>query len=302
MGDSVPRWPGTDVPIIHAKAGDVLVHLGAILAFWSTRLGASSVGLPLVILLTANVAMNGPQNRGGLLAFLTGFLICMLARPYARVPRLILAMATCGLVILAVTNARIEVPGSTRTISFEQFINNVASISSESKATDLDGTKQWRMDWWATIVNYTFNGNYFWEGKGFGINLAVDDGFLYGFQGSDTMLLRSPHNGHLMILARAGVPGLLLWGLTHLGWAFAILRLHVKSRQRHHDDWSGLFLVLLVYWLGFMINAAFDVYIEGPMGGIWYWSIYGIGLASMWIYCKNPAMPLREQYREIPYR
>jgi hypothetical protein len=67
----------------------------------------------------------------------------------------------------------------------------------------------------------------------------------------------------------------------------------VKSRLNHHDDWSGLFLVLLVYWLGFMVNATFDVFIEGPMGGIWYWSIYGVGLAGMWIYRRNPAMPLR---------
>ena len=85
----------------------------------------------------------------------------------------------------------------------------------------------------------------------------------------------------------------MLWGLTQLGWAVAVLRFYVKSRLNHHDDWSGLFLVLLVYWLGFMINATFDVFIEGPMGGIWYWSIYGVGLAGMWIYRRNPAMPLR---------
>jgi len=291
MGDTVPRWPSTDIPIVHSKAGDVLVHLGAILAFWSTGLGRP-VALPLVILFTANLAIMG-QSRGGLLAFLAGFLVCVLTRPHARALRLVLAAAICGLVVLAATNVQFQVPGRARAISFEQFIENVASISSESQAGDLDGTKQWRLDWWATIVDYTIHGDYFWEGKGFGINLADDDGFQLGREDVGDQALRSPHNGHLTILARAGVPGLLLWGLTQLGWAVAVLRFYVKSRLNHHDDWSGLFLVLLVYWLGFMVNAAFDVFLEGPMGGIWYWSIYGVGLAGMWIYRRNPAMPLR---------
>jgi hypothetical protein len=37
-----------------------------------------------------------------------------------------------------------------------------------------------------------------------------------------------------------------------------------------------------------MTNAAFDVFIEGPMGGIWFWTIYGIGLASVWLYKHSP--------------
>ena len=298
MGHALPRWLPTDMPSGKPPldSGLVQVHLGAILAFWSTGLGRP-VALPLVILFTANLAMMGAQCRAGLLAFLAGFLVCVLTRPHARAPRLVLAAAVCGLVVLAVTNVRFQVekenptsPGRERLLSFEQLIKTVASIASDSTEGDLDGTKQWRLDWWATIVDYTIHGDYFWEGKGFGVNLADDDGFQVDLKDHS---LRSPHNGHLTILARAGVPGLLLWGLTQLGWAVAVLRFYLKSRLNHHDDWSWLFLVLLVYWLGFMINAAFDVFLEGPMGGIWYWSIYGVGLAGMWIYRRNPAMPLR---------
>jgi hypothetical protein len=42
-------------------------------------------------------------------------------------------------------------------------------------------------------------------------------------------------------------------------------------------------LFLLAYWLAFMANASFDVFIEGPMGGIWFWTIFGTGLAALWI-------------------
>ena len=37
--------------------------------------------------------------------------------------------------------------------------------------------KNGRLDWWKEIVTYTINGKYFWTGKGFGVNLADDDGF-----------------------------------------------------------------------------------------------------------------------------
>ena len=36
---------------------------------------------------------------------------------------------------------------------------------------------------------------------------------------------------------------------------------------------------VFVYWLAALVNAAFDVYLEGPMGGIRYWSMIGLGIA-----------------------
>jgi hypothetical protein len=38
---------------------------------------------------------------------------------------------------------------------------------------------------------------------------------------------------------------------------------------------------VLAYWLASFINMSFDVYIEGPQGGIWFWSIVGFGIAAM---------------------
>src|SRR5205823_258253 len=134
-----------------------------------------------------------------------------------------------------------------------------------------------------------------WTGKGFGINLADDD----GFQVNDDHSLRSPHNGHLMILARAGVPGLALWSIVQLGWAATIGSALRHSIRRCRHEWAGVFLLLLAYWLALAINGAFDVFLEGPMGGIWFWSIYGIGLAALWIYKHQPEL-LREY--ENPYR
>jgi hypothetical protein len=30
-----------------------------------------------------------------------------------------------------------------------------------------------------------------------------------------------------------------------------------------------------------MVVTSFDPYLEGPQGGIWFWSIFGLGLVTM---------------------
>ena len=32
--------------------------------------------------------------------------------------------------------------------------------------------------------------------------------------------------------------------------------------------------------MAFLVNAAFDVFLEGPQGGIWFWSIMGFGIVA----------------------
>jgi hypothetical protein len=36
---------------------------------------------------------------------------------------------------------------------------------------------------------------------------------------------------------------------------------------------------VFVYWLAALVNGSFDVYLGGPQGGIWFWSMIGLGLA-----------------------
>jgi O-antigen ligase len=158
---------------------------------------------------------------------------------------------------------------------------------------DLDDTKEWRLQWWGDIFDYTFNGPYFWKGKGFGINLAEDDGYI---NDAESPPLRSPHNSHLTFLARAGVPGFALWILVQLSWAGGIFAAYLRSRMRQERDWEGLFLFLLAYWVAFMINASFDVVLEGPYGGIWFWTLYGVGLAALWL---NRHCPAALQWQEM---
>jgi hypothetical protein len=92
-----------------------------------------------------------------------------------------------------------------------------------------------------------------------------------------------------MILARTGIPGLALWILVQLSWGLTIWLSLVRS-LRGSEPWAGVFLFLFCYWLAFIINASFDVYLEGPMGGIWFWTIYGLGLAAVWARKRHPEL------------
>ncbi|HEY7458836.1 MAG TPA: hypothetical protein VH765_08800, partial [Xanthobacteraceae bacterium] len=149
-------------------------------------------------------------------------------------------------------------------------------IVSGKGSDDLEGTEEWRRRWWSEIVSYTFQGQYFWQGKGFGINLADDDGFH-----SPDAELRSPHNAHMTILARMGVPGLAIWMLLQATFGLAMLRAFFRARTEGNTLWAQTDMWILVYWTAMIVNMTFDVYLEGPQGGIWFWSIFGLGLAAL---------------------
>ena len=38
-------------------------------------------------------------------------------------------------------------------------------------------------------------------------------------------------------------------------------------------------LWVLAYWTASIVNMSFDVYLEGPQGGIWFWCLVGYIIA-----------------------
>jgi hypothetical protein len=282
-GEVLPRVPGAPVPIIYLKAGDVLVHLAGIAAFVAA--GLSNASLFLLTILSIIFPMVAWWNRGGMLSFLASVsLVAVLSPVNIRLWRL-LAIVALALMVLGITGVNVQFPGVPRELSFEQLVLNFRSVTSDlGTVSALEGTKDWRLQWWSKIIDYTFGGDYFWTGKGYGINLADADGFQVTVDHS----LRSPHNAHMTFLARAGVPGLVLWVLVQLSWVVSVLASYMQSRRDGETKWTRVFVFLLAYWVALMANATFDVFIEGPMGGIWFWTIYGVGLATTWIYRRYP--------------
>ncbi len=281
-GEILPRYPwgpGGGVPVVNPKGGDVAVHLAAILAFWLLiQPYWRERGIQMRLFWPGWLAGFVMVAFMGRAAFLTLasviFFLALHVHP-ARWMRVVVLVAIV-VILMGLADVTVDV-GLVRAISVKQLLTNVMSIFEESGSLPGYGSARWRLTWWNEIVGYTLFGPYFWTGKGFGINLADDDGFQVTPDGS----LRSPHNGHLTVLARAGVPGFLLWTFL-LGTLMVRLWLsYWRWRSRGERFQAGLRLWALSYLIAAIINAAFDVYLEGPQGGIWFWSIVGFGLGLL---------------------
>lgn len=276
----IPRIPGTEVPWLAFKGGDAGVLLAGIAAFILVGLYSRAEPHPRLpeplpwILWLASAGVVSVVNRGGMVAASMIVFAFVFIRDAGRWLGLLFVVSL--LVVLGmVINPRIS-GGGDREFSFSQLTDNVTSIFSSSD-TGLEGTKDFRLRWWGTIVDYTINGPYFWTGKGYGIALARSD----GFDTTSATDLRSPHNGHIEVLARAGVPGLVLWILLQVTFAVSMLSAAFKARADGRRFWVQVLGWTFVMWLAGLANATFDPYLQGPQGGIWFWTSMGLGLAAM---------------------
>ncbi|MEI9814155.1 MAG: hypothetical protein WDO18_16585 [Acidobacteriota bacterium] len=115
--------------------------------------------------------------------------------------------------------------------------------------------------------------------------MADSDGFQVG---SKDEPLRSPHNSHLTFLARSGVPGFIFWVLIQGTWFCMMLRGVFASFPDGFALWPGLFAWLSAYWIAFTVSASFDVFLEGPMAAIPFWSLFGLGWGSYILFKRLP--------------
>jgi hypothetical protein len=281
----IPRLYGP-WPIVDIGASAVGTHLGGAMVFVLIR--NRKVSLLWILVWFATLALVSTINRGAMLAVIVpvAFAAIMLGRF-----RLMLATVLAGASILAVLLA---IEGGTqdnydprrvtgRQISAHQIVENATSIVGRS-GQQAEGTKQWRLNWWDIIVNDTIYGPNFWTGRGFGLNLGEADGFSALDPRNPTPPTRSPHNAHMTLLARAGVPGLVLWLMVLVSWVGMLLNEIFSARARGHERWAKLFLFALCYAATIIINATFDVTLEGPMQGIWFWCLFGFGIGSVMVY------------------
>lgn len=273
LGSSMPVWPVSDAPFLIIRGGEAAVHLSAAAVF--ALLGFRRFARTWTVMLVITIAFICAISRGGMLSIVIPVIVAgLLSQRIVPLLKLV-AVAAPIVAVLYVSDVEISVPQTDRTINVGQFVENTVSIFGSSNTNTLDGTKEWRLRWWQTIVDYTFHGPYFWTGKGFGINLAEADGFTLE-PGADSAL-RSPHNGHMTVLSRAGVPGLVLWILLNGSWIAMMVKTAIESRLRGDDAWSRLFVFVLCYNLAALIDASFDVALEGPMIGIMFWVTFGLG-------------------------
>ncbi len=302
-GNALPLWQRIGITGNFLRPGEVAVHLSGAAVFALLGMRRFPV-IWVVILLVGIVSLAG--SRGALLACVIP--IGMAAILGGQLPRLIIILSVSLILLFSAYIAGDDiVTSSGRSIGPRQLIENAESIFGTSDAENLDGTKTWRLRWWRTIAGYTFGGRYFWTGKGSGINLAEADGFVVGTELGGPPL-RSPHNANLTILARYGVPGLALWAVTLTAWFSLLCRSMIFARRRGHRGFANLFLWIVCYVASALIDASVDVALEGPMLGIWFWCLFGLGIGSAMIYRAainsnplNSLSPQPDQHDSKPY-
>ena len=219
-GNDIPRLFGP-VPILQLGPSVVGTHLAGTMVF--ALIGYRKLSVKWLFVWLATLALVGATNRGAMLAALVPIAMAMLA---LRRYRLILATVVVTVItfaaLLTLESAFGDIEEAKdsidRPVSAHQMVENAKSIIGQS-GQQAEGTKRWRLNWWDIIINDTIYGPSFWTGRGFGVNLAEAD----GFAGTDNRrnqlpATRSPHNAHMTMLARAGVPGLVMWVLLLLSW------------------------------------------------------------------------------------
>jgi O-Antigen ligase len=283
FGENILKVPGTTVSLIWLGPGEVGTHLAGAAVF--TLAGFRKPTPVWTVCLLAALVMVSAVSRAAMLAFVVPVVLAAFALGKARMFAIIIPI---GLALLA-TSYVLETSFSSyedartsteRRVSSVQLVENMASIFGRG-GDQTESTKEWREKWWNIIVDNTVRGPYFWTGRGFGVNLAFEDGF---GNPHNERPLRSPHNGHITILARAGIPGAALWGIFLAAWLLALLQTMFRARRCGQPEWAGLLLFIACYATSCLINATFDVALEAPMQGIWFWCLIGFGIGATMIY------------------
>jgi hypothetical protein len=289
--DDIPRLYGP-VSIVDITTSAAGTHLGGTMVF--ILIGNRKVSFLWLLVWFATLALVSAINRGAMLSVIVpvAFAMIMLGR-FRLMLITMLAAASIFAVLLVIEDSSTQYndleysapqTASQRQVSAHQIVENARSIV-ETSGNQTEGTKQWRLRWWEIIINDTVYGSNFWTGRGFGINLADA---APGFGGIDprdpSPPTRSPHNAHMTLLARAGVPGLVLWSFVLISWVGMQLNAMLTARARGHERWAELFLFVMCYAATIIINATFDVTLEGPMQGVWFWCLFGFGIGSVMVY------------------
>jgi hypothetical protein len=264
--------PFGGIPILLYKNGDMGVQLliSTLLLLYTFEKKTLKWRMLLSTIIVLDFLILASYSRSGLLSFLLSMLCFIYFNKDIQLQsRVRLLLKYLPIILLVVTpiyiNIKVAENFQGRSVGFEQIKNNFGSIVGGSTDATSEDNVVWRLVWWAKIIDYSFSTPNFFIGKGIGMSLATDDDII-----TLDETLRSPHNFHLNIMARFGVLLFLIW--TY--FLFQILKPIFKKQL------EGKRLLIGCILLGFLINASFDVFLEGPMGAFPFWTWVGLYLLT----------------------
>ena len=264
--------PFGGIPILLYKNGDMGVQLliSTLLLLYTFEKKPLKWSVLLSLVIALDFLILASYSRSGIVAFLSSMLCFIYFNKDIQLQsRVRLLLKYLPVILLIVTpiyiNIKVTENFQGRSVGFEQIKNNFSSIIGGTTDATSEDNVVWRLVWWAKILDYSFSAPNFFIGKGLGMSLATDDDIITLDEN-----LRSPHNFHLNIMARFGI-------LIFLIWTYFLIQL---LRPLFKKQLQGKRLLIGCILLAFLINASFDVFLEGPMGAFPFWTWVGLYLLS----------------------
>ena len=258
------------IPILLYKNGDMGVQLliSTLLLLYSLENKTLKWRVLLSLVIALDFLILASYSRSGIVAFLASILCFIYFNKDIQLQsRIRLLIKYLPIILLIVTpiyiNIKVAENFQGRSVGFEQIKNNFSSIVGGTTDATSENNVVWRLVWWAKIIDYSLSSPNFFIGKGLGMNLATDDDII-----TLDDSLRSPHNFHLNIMARFGV-------LLFMIWMYFLIQL---LKPLFKKQLQGKRLLIGCILLAFLLNASFDVFLEGPMGAFPFWTWMGLYL------------------------
>jgi hypothetical protein len=264
--------PFGGIPILLYKNGDMGVQLliSTLLLLYSFENKTLKWRVLLSLVIALDFLILASYSRSGIVAFLASMLCFIYFNKDIQLQsRVRLLIKYLPIILLVVTpiyiNIKVAENFQGRSVGFEQIKNNFSSIVGGTTDATSENNVVWRLVWWAKIIDYSLSSPNFFIGKGLGMNLATDDDII-----TLDDSLRSPHNFHLNIMSRFGV-------LIFMIWTYFLIQL---LRPLFKKQLQGKRLLIGCIMFAFLLNASFDVYLEGPMGAFPFWTWMGLYLLA----------------------
>ena len=264
--------PFGGIPILLYKNGDMGVQLliSTLLLLYSFENKTLKWRVLLSLVIALDFLILASYSRSGIVAFLASMLCFIYFNKDIQLQsRVRLLIKYLPIILLIVTpiyiNIKVTENFQGRAVGLEQIKNNFSSIVGGTTDATSENNVVWRLVWWAKIIDYSLSSPNFFIGKGLGMNLATDDDII-----TLDDSLRSPHNFHLNIMSRFGV-------LLFMIWMYFIIQL---LKPLFKKQLQGKRLLIGCILLAFLLNASFDVFLEGPMGAFPFWTWLGLYLLT----------------------